>query len=475
MISKDVIENKTTLEEKFNNSTDLVYFQFDTLGDSEALVVYINGLVDKQALNEFIIKPMMSELISPYDIKTSVYISEIKEISNIKEAVQSIIDGHVIIFLEGLEIGFVLNLCSYEKRAITESGVEQVIRGPRESFVEDIYVNKTLIRRKIRNSNLVFEDFIFGEQTNTQVSIVYMNGIVNEEILAELKARLKKIKTDSILDVGYIEQYIEDSPNALVRTAYHTEKPDVLAGKILEGRIGIMCDGSPDVLTVPKVFIEDLMSPEDYYLKPKFATFLRFVRFISFFISVFLVGSYIAVTNFHQEMIPTQLLISLAGQREGVPFPSLLEALMLVIAFEIIKEAGLRIPNNAGQTVTLVGGLVIGQAAVEAGLVSAIIVIIVSAAGIAEFVNPAFRVLIVIYRIMMIILGGFFGLFGIFAGLAIMTFHLISLKSFCVPYLYPIAPFDKEGMKDFLRRAPIKKMNYRPKYIADKDSRKRNK
>ena len=312
-----------------------------------------------------------------------------------------------------------------------------------------------------------------SDLTNTQVCIVYINGIVNQDILAELKARFKKIKADAILDVSYIEEYIEDAPNSLVRTAYYTEKPDVLAGKILEGRIGIICDGSPNVITVPKIFIEDLMDSEDYYSKPKFASFLRIIRYLSFFISIFLVGIYIAITNFHQEMIPTQLLITLAGQREGVPFPSLLEALLMILFYEIIKEAGLRLPKNIGQTVTLIGGLVIGQAAVEAGLVSAIMVIVVSAAGVSEFVIPQLREMIVIYRILFIILGGLFGMFGIFSGLIISSFHLLSIKSFGVPYLFPIAPYDKEGFKDFLRRAPLKKMNYRPKYIADKDSSKR--
>lgn len=473
MISKNIMENMTNLKDKFNNSEDLIIFEFDTLGDTEALVVYINGLIDKKALNEFVIKPLINNLISVYDIKSSIYISEIQEIYNINESIKAIVDGHVVLFMEGIETGYILNLCRYDKRAITESGVEQVIRGPKESFVEDIYVNKSLIRRKIRNNNLIFEQFVFGEQTNTQVCIVYINGIVNQDILAELKARFKKIKTDAILDVSYIEEYIEDAPNSLVRTAYHTEKPDVLAGKILEGRIGIICDGSPNVITVPKIFIEDLMDSEDYYSKPKFASFLRIIRYLSFFISIFLVGIYIAITNFHQEMIPTQLLITLAGQREGVPFPSLLEALLMILFYEIIKEAGLRLPKNIGQTVTLIGGLVIGQAAVEAGLVSAIMVIVVSAAGVSEFVIPQFREMIVIYRILLIILGGLFGLFGIFSGLIISSFHLLSIKSFGVPYLFPIAPYDKEGFKDFLRRAPLNKMNYRPKYIADKDSRKR--
>ena len=253
------MENKAIIKEKFNNSDDLILYQFDTLGDTEVLLVYINALIDKKALNEFVIKPMKNNLVSAYDIESSIYVSEIQEIFSINESIKEIVDGSVVVYIDGIDTAYAMNMCRYDKRSVAESTVEQVIRGPKESFVEDIYVNKSLIRRKIRNHNLIFEQFTLGEMTNTQVCIVYIKGIVNKEILEELKARLSKIKTDAVLDTSYIEEYIDDSPSSLVRTVYHTEKPDVLAGKILEGRIGIICDGSPSVATVPKIFIEDLM------------------------------------------------------------------------------------------------------------------------------------------------------------------------------------------------------------------------
>ena len=474
MIPNNISEIKAKIQELFNNSSDLILHEFKTSLNTDTLVVYINGLIDKKALNDFVIKPLIESLNSPYDIVSTIYVTEIKEVNNINNVIYELVDGHVLLFHEDLEIAYVINLCRYEKRSVEESTSEQVLRGPRESFIEDLYINKTLIRRIIRNNNLVFEDYIFGEQTNTRVSIVYIKGIVNPRILDELKARLKKIKLDAVLDVHYIEEYLDDSPNSFVCTMFNTEKPDVLSAKILEGRIGIICDGSPNVLTVPKLFIENLMSAEDYYLRPKFCTYLRILRFISFFISVLLAGVYVALVNFHQEMLPTQLIISIAGQREGVPLPSLLEALIMIMFFEIMKEAGLRLPKPIGQTVTLIGGLVIGQAAVDAGLISAFMVIVVSATGIAEFVNPSLRELIVIYRLLMIVLGGLLGLFGIACGILIFIFHLISIKSFGVPFMFPVAPYDKEGMKDFLRRAPLRKMNYRPKYISDENTRKRN-
>lgn len=475
MISQNLQENKMKIKELFHNSSDVVLYEFQTLADDPAMVVYINGFTDKEALNQHILQPMMQDLTSPLDIKSTVSISGIEESNNMDNIIMAITSGNVVLFHEGLEVCFMLNLCSYEKRAVEQSENEQVIKGPKESFVEDIGVNKTLIRRKIRNKDLVFEDMIYGGETNTKVSIVYINGIVNEDILAELKARLKKIEMDAVLDIGYIEEYIDDAPMTMTNTVYNTEKPDVVAGKILEGRIGILCDGSPSVTTLPSLFTENLMVSEDYYLKPSHATYLRIIRVLSFFVSISLAGIYISLINFHQEMIPTQLLISMASQREGVPLPSFLEALLMMLFFELLKEAGLRLPKPVGQTASIVGALVIGQAAVDANLVSAIMVIVVSASGITEFVNPQLKQMIIINRLVLFLFASAFGLYGLACGMIILTFHLVSIRSFGVPYLYPIAPYDKEGMKDFIWRAPMRKMNYRPKYMASKYSRKRSK
>ncbi|TJX13785.1 spore germination protein [Tissierella creatinini] len=474
MISKNINDNKNRIRYLFGNSSDLVFHQFETLSETGAMVVYINGLVDKSALNDSIIRPLLEDLISPYDIKSTIYISEIKEAKTLKDAVDSIIDGHVLLFFENFDYAFIMNICRYEKRSIQESSSEQVIRGPKESFIEDLYVNRTLIRRKIRNQNLIFEDYIFGRQTNTKVSICYIKGIVNDEILAELKARLNTIDIDGVIDSHYIEEHIEDAPRSLVATIYDTEKPDVVVGKLLEGRIGIICDGSPVVLTLPRLFIEDLMTAEDYYLRPQFATYLRVMRVVAFFASMMLIGTYIAIATFHQEMIPTKLLLSIATQREGVPLPAFLEGVLMLIFFEFLKEAGLRLPKPINTTVALVGGLVIGQASVDAGLVSGFMIIVVAASGITEFVNLQLRELVVLYRFVFLFLGALFGLYGISSGSIILIFHLVSIKSFGVPFMYPLAPYDKEGMKDFMRRSPLKKYNYRPKYISSKDARKRS-
>ncbi len=458
----------------FNNSSDLILFEFKTLSDIRLLVAYIDGLIDKNNLNEFLIKPLIKNLSCPQYIRRTVFISEVKEVSNIEELINPMTEGYAAVFIEEVELCFLYNISHKDRRTVEQPDSEQVVKGPKEGFIEEIGVNKALIRRKIRNNNLIFEDYIIGSQTNTKISLVYINGIVKQPILEELRRRIKEINIDGVLDVGYIEAYIEDSPSSLVGTVGYTEKPDVAVAKILEGRIGILCDGTPNVLTVPKLFIEDLQTAEEYYLKPHYATFLRILRLTSLFISIFLVGTFVALQTFHQEMIPTKLLVSMSGQREGVPFTSFLEALLMIMFFELIKESGLRLPKNIGSAVSVVSALILGQSAVDAGIVSPIMIIIVAISGICEFIVPSLREIIIIYRLISLFLGTLFGLYGIACGITILVVHFASLRSFGVPFLYPVAPYDKEGMKDFIVRFPIDKLDFRPRNISNKKARKRN-
>lgn len=474
MVSEVLKDNLDKVKELFHNSSDLIEHEFLTLIETKAALVYIDGLSNKDAINKSIIKPLMENLIDVNEIKSTVQTSETEYAYTMDEITKSLTNGLVVLFHEDLEYALSIDLIEYEKRAVEQSTAEQVIRGPKESFVEDLSVNKTLIRRIIKNNNLVFEDYVFGKQTNTDVSIVYIDDIVNPQILEDLKNKLDKLDLEIILETHYIEENISGSPWSLVNIAFSTEKPDVLAGKILEGRVGIICDGSPNVITIPKLFIENLMASEDYYLRPIYSSFIRILRLIAFFTSMLLPGVYVALSTYHHEMIPTDLLITMANQRMGVPLSAFFEALLMILFFEFLKESGLRLPQPIGQTVTIVGGLVIGQASVEAGVISAVMIIVVGASGITEFVNPTFREFIVIYRLVLLVLGGILGLFGITCGFSIMIIHLVSLKPFGVPFLYPIAPFDKEGIKDFITRTPLKKNKYRPKYISNPKNRRKN-
>jgi len=474
MISKDIEVNKAKMKKIFKGSSDLVLYAFDTSCNTKALVAYIECLVDRNGLYNDLVKPLIKDLKSPYEILKTVPIAGAREVYDMDTITKEMLVGSAVLFVDTLDTAYLFELGKWERRSIEEPGNERVIKGPKEGFVEDISVNKGLIRRRIRNPNLVFEDYIVGTQTNTNVSLVYLADRVNSSVLDEVRERLNKINVDAILDASYIEQIIKDSPKSLIPTVGYTEKPDVAAGKILEGRIAIISDVSPMVLTIPKIFIENFQTSEDYYTIPKYATYLRTIRIFSLLMAVTLPGILVALKTYHQEMLPTSLLMSMASGREGVPFTALVEALFMLIFLEIIKESSIRTPSSIGRAVTVVSGLVLGQTAVQAGLVGPIMVIAIAASGISEFIFASLKEMIVLYRFIILLLGGTLGLFGVICGIIIIITHLVSVRSFGVPYMYPIAPYDKEGMKDFIIRSPLDKMTYLPRNISNKKERMRN-
>jgi len=272
------------------------------------------------------------------------------------------------------------------------------------------------LRRKIKNTQLKFEKITVGKQTKTDICIVYINGIANEKIVQEVKDRITRIETDSILESGYIEAFIEDAPYSLFPTVGNSEKPDIVSAKLLEGRIAVLTDGTPFVLTLPYLFIEAFQNSEDYYSRPYLATFIRWLRWLAFFISTFLPALYVAITTYHHELLPTSLLISIASANEGSPFPTIVEALLMLVAYEILREAGLRLPKAVGQAVSIVGALVIGDAAVSAGLVGAPMVVVVALTGICSFVVPTLTDVTTVTRFVLLILSGFAGMYGVILG-----------------------------------------------------------
>ncbi|HEY8363070.1 MAG TPA: spore germination protein [Tissierellaceae bacterium] len=466
MISRDISENKETIKNSYHNSGDLIAYEFETISNIKMLICYIEGFIDRKILNDDILKPLVIGLKDKKDIKKLIFNTKVQEESSMERIINELNNGKVGLFIEGEKIAYLIELSSWVKRNIEKPGAESVVRGPKEGFIEDISVNKVLLRKIIRNSNLVYEDYILGTQTKTTISLAYIKGIVNEKVLEEVRKRISIINIDAIIESGNIEELIEDHPRALFSTISNAEKPDVVAAKILEGRVAILTDGTPHVLVVPKLFIEGLLTSEDYYLRPHYATFLRALRYISFFTAIYLPGIFVALQLYHQEMIPTTLLISAAGAREGVPLPAALEVFIMIMALELTKESGLRLPKSIGMTVSIVGALILGQAAVQAGIVSGLTVIIVSIAAIAEFTIPEFTHGIVISRIIILILGALAGIFGITIGFMIFTVHILTLESFGVPFGWPIAPMDWEGFKkDTFTRAPIWKMIYRPKAL----------
>jgi spore germination protein KA len=329
-----------------------------------------------------------------------------------------------------------------------------------------------MVRKRIQNPDLWLETFKIGRTTKTDVAIMYIKGIAKDEIVEEVRRRLKRINIDSILETGYIEQLIEDQTWTPFPTVYHAERPDVVAGNLLEGRVAIFVDGTPFVLLVPAVFIQFFQAVDDYYARFDISSALRFLRVLVFLLSIIVPAFYIAITTFHQEMIPTQLLIVLAAQREAVPFPVFVEAFLMEVAFEILREAGIRLPRPVGQTVSIVGALVIGQAAVQAGIVSPAIIIIVSITAIASFATPSYSIAISarLIRFIFMITASSFGFYGIFLGMVILAAHLCSLRSFGIPYLEPLAPFVPKNAGDTLVRLPLWSLKERPRLIVGENN-----
>lgn len=486
-LSENITENIEVLKIMLGTSSDIIYREFSmgTEGRPEAMLVLIDGLVENKILNEHIIKPLMIEsrnlpekygIFPSYNIEviknTLITVGDTKEIATFQEAIEGVLSGNTVLLVNGLPQGLVISTPGWKTRGIDEPDTESVVRGAREGFTETIRTNTALLRRRIKSPDLTFANFIIGEETNTNVTIAYIKGIVKPGLVEEIENRLNRINTDAILESGYIEQFIEDAPFSPFSTIGNSERPDVVAAKLLEGRAAIIIDGSPMTLTVPLLFIESFQSAEDYYSRPYYAAIVRLLRFLSFFISVFGPGVYVALASFHQELVPTPLLITMAAARAGTPFPAILEALLMGIAFEILREAGIRLPRPVGTAISIVGALVIGEAVVSAGLISASMVIVVAITAIASFVVPPQADVGSVGRIVIVILGGTFGAFGLMIGFLGGLIHMCTLRSFGTPYLSPIAPMNPSGFKDVIIRFPLWTMISRPSSISWADSRR---
>ncbi|WP_339296983.1 spore germination protein [Paenibacillus sp. FSL R5-0623] len=477
LLSRSLNDNLTVLKQRMGHSTDFIVRSWNTeQGDKALAASYIEGLVDHQLLTmllEDLTEAIRNGSIPDQSAETWLLdyapIGSITSLKNEEELINATLNGQVALIVEGNSKAYAASISGGAKRAVEEPTSQTVIRGPKEGFTEDISTNIALLRRRIKSTDLSIDSRNIGEYTQTKVSVAYIKGIADPNVVREISKRLDSIKTDSILESGYIEEYIQDGVWSRFPTIFNTERPDAVAGSLLEGLIAIFVDGTPFVLVAPVTFFRFIASSEDYYQRYDLATFLRFIRTVSFFIALLLPSLFIATTTFHQEMLPTTLLITLAAQRENTPLPALLEAILMELTFEVIREAGIRMPRAIGPAISIVGALVLGQAAVQAGLVSAAMVIVVSFTAISNFVLPSINMAgaIRLLRFALMLLAGTFGLYGVLAGLIPILVRLVSLDSFGVPYMLPLAPFYKSNMKDLLVRVPWWKMKKRPVMIGD--------
>jgi spore germination protein KA len=480
-------KNLDVIKKTLGDSSDIIMkeFTFGFDGKTKGALICVDGLVNMDLLSASVLKPFIYD--SSYRFKVDKLMSidlggiernlistgEVDKIDTFGKLFEDVLSGNSILLVDGAKEALTIGARQWEKRGVSEPAGENVVRGPRQGFTETLRVNTSMLRRILKNTNLRFVSMKIGKQTKTDIVIAYIQGIVKDELIEDIKKRMENINTDSVLDSGYIEAFIEDAPFSIFPTIGNSEKPDTVAGKMLEGRAAILVDGSPFVLTAPMVFMESFQTAEDYYIRSTFATSLRVIRLFSYMLTILAPALYVALTTFHQELIPTSLLFTMTAGVSGVPFPAVVEALVMMITFDILKEAGVRLPKPVGSAISIVGALVIGQSAVQAGIVGPFMVIIVAITAITSFVTPFLIDSSTLLRYFLLMLAGIGGGFGILLGLLAILVYLAALQSFGMPYLAPLSPFNREAMKDMLVRMPLKTMLMRPFKMAGNNRKRR--
>ncbi|MGG0655456.1 spore germination protein [Rummeliibacillus pycnus] len=481
-------ENIQIIKDSLGKSSDIIIREI-RIGKEETIkagIIYTDGLTDTTSLQNFILETLMLDIKGTEIQKklatdqnlisvlkdSAMTVGEIEELTNFEVLFTGLLSGDTIILIDGYAQGLIISNRHLVERGVTEATSQVVVRGPREGFSENLRVNTALVRRRLKDTNLWMESKVIGKRTKTNVAIMYINGIANDKIVKEVRLRLDRIDIDGILESGNIEELIQDARYSPFPTIFNTERSDVVAAALLEGRIAIFVDGTPFVLIVPALFVQFFQTSEDYYQRADIASLIRFLRFFAFAIALLAPALFIAITTFNQVMLPPALLISLAAQREGVPFPAFVEAIIMEVTFEILREAGLRMPRSIGSAMSIVGAFVIGTAAVEAGIISAAMVIVVSLTAISSFVSPTydFAISARILRFGFMAIAASFGLIGIMIGLIALILHLCSLRSFGVPYMSSLAPFNLSDQKDTFIRLPIWKMFTRPRLINQQNT-----
>ncbi len=466
-LSENLNENLQLIQTIYADCSDVIFHDFFIGDRTQAVLIYIDGLTHIEEVDQHVLALLQHDFPREHtlpNIRKKIAVSSIKPVKTVADVIEEISGGNPVLLMEREKQGLSVGLSKWEKRSIEEPTAEAVLRGPREGFIESLRTNTALLRRKVRSPKLKIKSMNIGTYSKTTIAVTYIEGIAAPALVEEVVSRLKRIEIDGILESAYIEELIEDNPYSPFPQLLSTERPDVASAYLLEGHVVVMINGTPSVLIAPVSFYSLLQSPEDYYERYVVGTAIRWLRYLFFAISLLGPSIYVAVLTYHQEMIPTPLLLTVARSREQVPFPALVEAVLMESMFEALREAGARLPKQIGSAVSIVGALVIGQAAIAAGIVSAPMVMVVSITGIASFMAPRFTVGIAVrlLRFPMMILAGFLGLLGLILGVIVILNHLLNLRSFGVPYMSPLAPMKGRDLKDVLWRAPRWMLNTRP-------------
>lgn len=435
----------------------------------DCALFYMDGMIKAELLNESVIRPLITsraerreDSLVGFISKQVLFAGETSVTDRVEDMLRSLLYGDTLLLVDGCTDAITINTKGWRTRGISEPEDERVLQGPREGFDEAALLNLAMIRRKLLTPDLCTELIRVGRRSDTPVFICYLDTLVNKRTLSELKKRIKKLDMDGILDSNYIAEQIRDHPRSLFKTCGTTERPDIVAARLLEGRIALVVDGTPVVMTVPYLFSENFQSDEDYYLNYAVSSVGRLLRFVCFFLSVSIPAVFIAATSYHKELLPTSLALTVAQLRGGVPFSAFWECILLIFVFEILKETGVRMPQSLGHALSIVGGLVVGQAAVEARIVSAPMLIIVALSGISGLMVPRLKGAVFYLRLIYVVLSALFGLYGYIAGITVTLIHILDLSSFGTSSTVSLDRASFQSLKDSFWRAPWGKMRTRP-------------
>lgn len=472
--------NIALLRQTFANDETLVVREFQNrrMKAARCCVIYVDGMVNAEAISKNVIEPVLRpDLMKGLDrynlldeMSKKVLVSNsVKSETELSRMAGAVLYGDTLFLLEGYNQALILNTKGWQTRSITEPESAKVVRGPREGFTEAIMTNLSMLRRKIVNADLKFKFRDIGERTHTKTCICYIEGLANEGVLQELERRLDEIKIDGIIDSGYIQELIKDAPFSPFETVGANERPDITAAKLLEGRVALFVDGSPFVLTVPYVVVENFQANEDYYNNFILGSINRLFRGLTAVTTIAIPALFLAIVTFHQEMLPTNLLLSLVASRKDVPIPTVVSLFIMLLIFDVIREATTRMPVHINQAISIIGTIILGQAAVTARLVSAPVLIITALTGITTLINMNFLSAAIVFRYLLLLGAFFLGIYGLLLCLFLMYLHLMGLRSFGVPYMMNVTKaWDHDGQDAWIR-APWWTMTLRPKIIGGRN------
>lgn len=470
-LSEKLEENVRLFKDIFKNDAILRTKEVNVSGEYcfDCTLFYMDGMVNVTILNDSIVRPLLlvkserteSSLIS-YIANQVLFASETKVTDRVDDILRAVLYGDTLLLIDGCREAITINTKGWRTRGISEPEDERVLQGPREGFDEAALLNIAMIRRKLLTPDLNVEMLRAGRRSDTLIFICYLGALADQKVLGELKRRINKIDIDGILDSNYIVEQIRDHKGSLFKTTGSTERPDIVAARLLEGRIAIVVDGTPVVVTVPYLFSENFQSDEDYYLNYMVSSVGRLLRYICFFFAISIPAIFIAAATFHKELLPTSLALTVTQLRGGVPFSALTECLVLILIFEILKETGVRMPQSLGHALSIVGGLVVGQAAVEARIISAPMLIVIALSGISGLMIPRLKGAAFYIRLGLVFMSAFFGIYGYIAGLTFVIIRILSLSSFGISYTVSLSRADLQSLKDSLWRAPWRRMKLRP-------------